>query len=104
MFRVGQKVECVDAVNPCRCGCNIGLTQGAIYTISKTFVLHGLPGVFVAEASGTWTRGYRADRFRPIVERNTDISIFTEMLASTQGAAKCQLKRIELITLRQRRN
>jgi hypothetical protein len=74
MFQVGQKVVCVDdkpRILPIH-----EIKKGEIYTISwfnpvfpdAVFIKEGLPYSF-------W-----ADRFRPIVERKTDISIFKKLL------------------------
>lgn len=83
-FRVGQKVVCVDVKN--RNGNWLGLVKGAIYTISGLGKCRdGSPGVSIEEDSDpTWI--FFADRFRPIVSRTTDISIFRAMLnPSKQG-------------------
>lgn len=83
MFRVGQKVVCVDD------GLGIlgnipvnGLPiVGEIYTISNIGTTqYGGLGVNVIECEHDQPAGWRASRFRPIVERKTDIAIFTEML------------------------
>ncbi len=79
MFYVGQKVVCVDAS-----GWTEFITKDATYTITS------IKGAFLrinckpADKSG-WgdeesRRGYNNWRFRPIVERRTDISIFIAML------------------------
>lgn len=78
-FHVGQKVVCVDAVHQ--------LVNGGIYTIS--FVGSGRLGAMcdVAEIAGVFPPlAFFQRRFRPIVEKKTDISIFTAMLnPSKQG-------------------
>lgn len=78
MFRVGQKVVCVDAspwLNTTHLPC---LVKGGVYTVSATcngqfslpsVMVDGFPPVFIY-----------ARRFRPVVDRPTDISIFTEIL------------------------
>jgi hypothetical protein len=74
MFRVGQKVVCVDARGT--------LQKDAIYTVL---------GIELAPSGRTILQvdcppdiggcsGYYATRFRPIVERKTDISVFKAML------------------------
>ena len=82
MFRVGQKVVCIDA-KPRKRGHVARLTEGSVYTISKLG-----PGdndgaeLFLVEMgaiSHPWF-GFYADRFRPAVERKTDISVFTKIL------------------------
>lgn len=97
-FRVGQKVVCVDDdVNgrytpwPFRGGID-GLKAGRVYTIRDVGLYCDVPclwlcGITRAMAKG-WERhgepGYNVLRFRPVVERKTDISIFTAMLTGTK--------------------
>lgn len=81
-FIVGQRVVCIDADNTDL------LDKGGVYTINYVgcwparsgldgaVVLYGV-GLVEAEASGL---GFDARRFRPVVERKTDISIFKAML------------------------
>ena len=88
-FRVGQKVVCVDGVPDDGRQFIIPLREGAIYTI-RGFVrahygrdetcLHLCGIVNPAPYSEC---GFRAARFRPLVERKTDISIFHRMLTPT---------------------
>jgi hypothetical protein len=82
-FRVGQKVVCVDA--------GVGaidaspyLTQGGVYTVSIVRV--DSLGVLVLGLSGV-AHQWRSSRFRPAVERKTDISIFTAMLKPSKVKA-----------------
>ena len=94
MFRVGQKVVCVDASyygpNSSR------LREGTIYTIAHIGAeedCEGEYGVLLVElktlqAQG-WRDGFRASRFRPIQERKTDIGFAHEILRKVsrkQGA------------------
>jgi hypothetical protein len=83
-FRVGQKVVCISE-DKTRI-----LRRGRIYTIASIRWIGadetndpGL-GVTVEETptkeDDEWFAEFRAERFRPIVERKTDISIFTKML------------------------
>jgi hypothetical protein len=75
-FRVGQKVVCVDASPGERSG-ERSLTKGAVYIVT------GLPhrhGMFVCGAPTPNPFGWDFSRFRPVVERKTDISIFKKML------------------------
>lgn len=79
MFYVGQKVCCVDASGVAA----PYLREGEVYTVSKVGILKtGLPGLDVKgiPTVGRFDVNWRRDRFRPVVERKTDISIFTEML------------------------
>ena len=91
MFRVGQKVVCVNAE-----GMKYGprkwarLTTGQIYTVRA--LVDGMdedgrlwPALLLQEISNPIApRGveynYASCRFRPIVERKTDISVFKAML------------------------
>ncbi len=91
-FRVGQKVVCVDDIpSPGKVWYTQKPTVGHVYTVSG----HGVgyygdyPVIFVAELNNPLI-GYRETRFRPIVERKTDISIFKAMLtpASKKELAK----------------
>jgi len=87
MFRVGQKVVCVDAYSPPGTYWldEEKITEGGIYTIKSIFP--DFRGKIVVSLNETFRpiidgqlRGYRFDRFRPLVERKTDISIFKKML------------------------
>ncbi len=74
MFHVGQKVVCVDASNSI-------LEEGAIYTVNYTA---DLPEFVCVDGVGEWKYGippgWWPRRFRPIVSRKTDISIFKALL------------------------
>ncbi len=88
MFRVGQKVVCVDS----KTGLGIWLesdepVEGHVYTITRIifedemiFHLAELNRSDAARKQWGPSVGYAARRFRPVVERKTDISIFTKML------------------------
>jgi hypothetical protein len=60
----------------------------SIYTIREVITLNGHVAVRLVEiknpvleyGDGTNEMAFRASRFRPVVERKTDISIFTAML------------------------
>lgn len=95
-FRVGQKVVCVDADGDFLPSGQI--EEGRVYTIREVGLTvtdeGGLrlvevdlsaPG-YVGRHSRKPVRDnfYRASRFRPVVERKTDISIFTAMLTGTK--------------------
>lgn len=84
MFRIGQKVVCVDA-SACRDrGIISSLKEGRIYTIISISSYRDRDndrGLQVAEAEARVPSGFfKARRFRPVVEKKTDISIFTEIL------------------------
>lgn len=91
-FHVGQKVVCVDAKS--KIGRRTPLVRGATYTVrwSGLFANHwtngvSVPCVRVAEITRPCLDDitnedtpFGSCRFRPVIERKTDISIFTEML------------------------
>lgn len=68
-FRIGQQVECISASGM--------LKKGAVYTVLG--IEHGFIEVD-CEPDCFGGRCYYNKRFRPVVERKTDISIFTAML------------------------
>lgn len=83
-FRVGQKVVCVDASAIQKA---VPLNEGAVYTIRTIIPLRSSVrgcGIYLVEIVNLLELGlevgYFSDRFRPAVERKTDISIFTAML------------------------
>lgn len=90
-FRVGQKVVCIDDTHHHPI---LGPTirwilrgewpvRGHEYIVARSeFFVVGLPAVELVEIKNfeVFDRAWRASRFRPAVERETDISIFTEML------------------------
>jgi hypothetical protein len=87
-FQVGQKVVCVKN-GPWWGGNRDRLVLGAIYTIRRLIVADDGDLIFQIheiqrspKARQIWGDdvGYAAFRFRPVVERKTDISIFTKML------------------------
>ena len=93
MFRVGQKVVCVDdglhgLFNPpgyiIRPSLD-GLAAGRVYTVRWLGNKFGRPTVWLAEITRPIDpdgieAGYAVERFRPAVDRPTDINIFTEIL------------------------
>jgi len=74
-FHVGQKVVCVDPTDD--------LVKDDIYTVTRVGTgLAGAAMIDVAESSG-WCElmpAFFSHRFRPVVERKTDISVFQAML------------------------
>lgn len=77
-FRVGQKVVCVNAVG------SDSLRLGDVYTIESVF-WNGI-GVTLVEAQPNKGHvGFRSDRFRPVIERGTDLgmSILRSLLNKT---------------------
>jgi hypothetical protein len=84
-FRVGQKVVCVDA-SPAEHGfvCFKWIVRGRVYTVRSLTPYDGLLLEEVIDHTRPHLngreRGFKSQRFRPIVERKTDISIFKAML------------------------
>lgn len=90
MFRVGQKVVCVDA-GPTDAGLPSILTKDAVYTIASIKEFWGGLGVRLIEITlpdyaPRHVNAWKAERFRPVVERKTDISVFTQLLKPTKVA------------------
>ena len=81
MFHVGQKVECVDDSDR-GYGLQPRVKKGKVYTVCKTGINPHCGSLYldVVEAPSHSQWGYYQDRFRHLVEKTTDISIFTEML------------------------
>lgn len=88
-FRVGQKVVCVDAKIPLlaqflRAVFNLDwpLVEGEVYTVKRLTVLFDEPAIELAEVKNAELLDglFRQARFRPIVERETDISFAHEIL------------------------
>lgn len=82
-FRVGQKVECIND-KPDRWGRAVLVQKGEVYTVAAVFDWFGLPGLLLEEVKTKEAPGWHALRFRPVVERKTDISIFTAMLTPSK--------------------
>lgn len=91
MFRVGQKVVCVDDSDGHIALLNGKIKRGAIYEVRG--ICQHLPageiGVWLCECvvpALTFSDGYvcepswRIARFRPLVERETDIGLLTALL------------------------
>jgi hypothetical protein len=76
-FHVGQKVVCINAS-----GFEDRLMEGAIYTVSDVGVDFGelYLGLEETIAVSPGPLHWLATRFRPVVDRKSDISIFTSML------------------------
>lgn len=93
-FRVGQKVVCVDVSSfltgkPDK---EIDLVKGRVYTVREIGLTSWMDGssecirveeIKVRRKDGSDTPFF-ARRFRPVVERKTDISIFTAMLNTSK--------------------
>jgi hypothetical protein len=80
MFHVGQKVVCVDDSPGAYSGIKV-LRLNAVYTITHVFPWNG---VLLAEVDPpppppAILRAFSKDRFRPLIERKTDISVFQQI-------------------------
>lgn len=83
MFHPNQKVICINN-GPMKNNRGLvppapQLSEGTIYTV-KSVSPGGKAILLVEEVAFDDYRGFNSSRFRPIVEKKTDISIFTEML------------------------
>ena len=81
MFRIGQKVVCVDAslpANPRHCMHPL--------VDRKVYVVRAFAGPKCIDIDGSG-RGWQNWRFRPLVERRTDISVFKALLNPTPAKA-----------------
>jgi len=83
------------STGPYAAGLHRMIRKGSVYTIRDIdhraeFLLHGAPTIRLEEVVApiqlgtilewSWEPGFHPRRFRPVIERKTDISIFTEML------------------------
>lgn len=91
-FRVGQKVVCIDSDD-------YGVTiEGKVYTIASVMPRGRsdrdgaiCPGITLHEVPPpTPHHGFDSRRFRPVVERKTDISVFKSMLTPSKARELAQ--------------
>jgi hypothetical protein len=86
MFKVGQKVVCVDINGAGRYPGYTYPELKTVYTVRELFNCprHGhlcmLLVEIINEARAGLEPGFGAHRFRPVVDRTTDISIFNRIL------------------------
>jgi hypothetical protein len=89
-FQVGQRVVCVDDTDIDDAGNSTGiryLRRGKTYTVSRTYVLSSGPGVNLHEIDRPYSyEGFRAERFRPAIDHQGDISIFARALETRSKA------------------
>jgi hypothetical protein len=76
MFRVGQKVACIDASGLA----GRGLSNNQVYVVSYVHYDGCIRVGFDPHSHQAYHAAYSSRRFRPIVERKTDISVFREIL------------------------
>jgi hypothetical protein len=89
-FHVGQRVVCIDDADIDDAGNSTGiryLQRGKTYTVSRTYVLSSGPGVNLEEIDRPYSyEGFRAERFRPAIEHQEDISVFTRALETRSSS------------------
>lgn len=101
-FHIGQKIEYVGGslslserlqrwIHPYR-----NPDKGVIYTVVNVYYCVDDEQVielleFPSPADGYWDAGFYANAFRPVVERNTDISVFKRMLAPVKVKADAKI-------------
>lgn len=79
MLRVGQKVVAVDVDGAHE------LRKGVVYTVSRIVNRFGRVGVNLLEVDPRAPfLAFKAERFRPVVDKPTDISVFKKMLAPSK--------------------
>lgn len=88
-FHVGQKVVCVDDTNMRLEPQERGPVYGEVYTVRGFYDCDGIwlseiKNDPVVHTDGFTESAFYIWRFRPLIERKTDISIFTEMLKPKQ--------------------
>lgn len=76
-FHVGQPVRCVDDSEWEKVGT---IKKGATYTVKSVAVLHNTISLHLNEVVSVCGVPYYGWRFRPLIERKTDISCFTALL------------------------
>lgn len=87
-FRVGQKVVCVRTMpGHRRMETGVYPEEGPVYVVRSIFYFEGRALLRLQGIDNTHLHytdgiepGFNAKNFRPVVERKTDISIFTAML------------------------
>ena len=93
MFHVGQKVVCLADLSRLTLPSEVAPTKGAVYTIRAIMTDNkGYLGLFLVEiknppvycALGFCERALWAGHFRPVIEKKTDISIFTQLLTPSK--------------------
>jgi hypothetical protein len=84
-FYVGQKVVCVNDAGLAGASYSHPM-RGNIYTISAIGLFDGAPHVDVVEfVLYPVPLAWKAYRFRPAIQRKTDITIFTEILDKSRS-------------------
>lgn len=94
-FRVGQNVVCIKASTISGWGGKQDAEVGRVYTIRCCYIDEiGTPGLLLEEIKNPvkWSValefGFVASRFRPVVDRKTDISFAHEILRKATKPAR----------------
>jgi hypothetical protein len=100
-FRVGQHVVCVDASPNQRYGLALPmLKRGGIYVIRAIEDKPGwqapgwgvhLEGIYIIHPDAKCEWAMKPSRFRPVVDRPTDIEIFRKLLAQAPQRLRLRL-------------
>lgn len=100
MFHVGQKIVCVKEYGQQREAAALGVIlpqKGSIYTVrnfddrgaSPALRVHEILNPEVMHGCGIFTEpAFASHGFRPIIEKKTDISIFTAMLTPSPARSR----------------
>lgn len=80
-FCKGQRIVCIDA-SPDRFGNDSGLIEGHVYTVALAISTSDGEGVTLNEVPipHSHKEAWYSRRFRALMEKKTDISVFTKML------------------------
>jgi len=96
MFRIGQKVVCIKNNMTAGTRRRRGVDYpdvGGVYTVAAAWTGeagYGLLQFYELRLPKKYRKwGFRASYFRPVVERKTDISIFTAMLKTQKTSEPC---------------
>lgn len=94
MFHIGQKVVCINAAEIGGIWWADKPHKGAIYTVEGFVDLPGTYSLAPVKTVGLLLKeikncllyhgSYDPDRFRPVIERETNISVFTDLLVPTE--------------------
>lgn len=96
-FYVGQKVVCVDDRNggpwnnSYGSGHNMGLREGAVYTVREIKFRF----LWLCELHGESSGGWLLRRFRPLIERSTETGMAILRKVADDAAARRNLVRLD---------
>lgn len=91
MFKVGQKVVCVDESGP------TSVVKGEIYTVTSISPSEddvGEMGVSLKEKTPiTHPKYFRASRFRPLISQADDVAMFQKLVESMKPTERLDVLR-----------